>query len=151
MEADIALQKTKEATQVERLQALRVKFSTVAQIKFGSKEKGVSWSLQESKFGPLSPGDSTAFTPPNPTPAVLVRGAKYRRSSNLDKLTTQLNKQVRLAATASAFATSLQSHRRSFWFCPRNFNSHIAKSLIVSSVYTACYVPSLTLRSMQGK
>jgi hypothetical protein len=50
-----------------------------------------------------------AFNPPNSTPAVPVRGAKYRRSSNLDKLTTQLDKQVRLAARASALATSLQN------------------------------------------
>jgi hypothetical protein len=109
MEANIALQETEEATQVKRLQALWVKFSTVAQIKFGSKEKGVSWSPQESEFGPPSPGDNTVFTPSNPTPAVLVRGAKYRQSSNLDKLMTQLDKQVRLAATASALATSLQN------------------------------------------
>ncbi len=80
-----------------------------AQIKFSSKEKMISWSPQESKFGPPLPGDSTAITPPNPTPAVLVRGAKYRRFSNLDNLMTLLNKQVRLAATASAFATSLQN------------------------------------------
>ncbi len=84
-----------------------MKFSMTAQIKFSSKEKGVSWSLQESVFGPPSPGDSMAFTPPNPTPAVLVRGAKYRQSSNLDKPTTQLDKQVHLAATMSALATSL--------------------------------------------
>jgi hypothetical protein len=50
-----------------------------------------------------------AFTPPNPTPAVPVRGAKYRRSSNLDKLMTQLNEQVHLAAMASVLATSLQN------------------------------------------
>jgi hypothetical protein len=111
IEANILLQETEEATQVKRLQALRVKFSMAAQIKFGSKEKGVSWSPQESKFGPPLPGDSTAFTLPNPTPAVLVRGAKYRRSSNLVKLMTQLDKQVRLAATATTFATSLQKSR----------------------------------------
>jgi hypothetical protein len=100
MEADIALQETEEATQVERLQALRVKFSMVAQSEFGSKEKGVSWSPQESKFGPPWPGDSMAFTSPNPTPGVPVREAKYRQSSNLYKLTTQLDELVRLAATA---------------------------------------------------
>jgi hypothetical protein len=72
MEADILLQETEAATQVECLQALQVKFSTAAQIKFGSKEKGVSWSPQESEFGPPLPGDSTAITPPNPTPTVLV-------------------------------------------------------------------------------
>jgi hypothetical protein len=86
-----------------------MKFSTAAQIKSGSKEKGVSWSPQESEFGLLLPGDSTAITPPNPTPAVPVRGSKYRQYFNLDKLTTQLNKQVRLAATASLFVTSLQN------------------------------------------
>ncbi len=86
-----------------------MKFSTAAQIKFGSKEKGVSWSLQESEFGPPSPVDSTAITPPNPSPTVPERGAKYRQSSNLDILTKQLNKQVRLAATASTFATSLRN------------------------------------------
>jgi hypothetical protein len=41
-EANTALQKTDKATQVECLQALRGKFSTAAQSKFGSKEKGVS-------------------------------------------------------------------------------------------------------------
>ena len=35
-----------------------------------------------------------AITPPNLTPAVPVMGAKHRQSSNLDKLTTQLNKQT---------------------------------------------------------
>ncbi len=109
MEANIALQDTEEATQVKHLQALRVKFSTAAQSKFGSKEKGVSWPPQESKFGPPLPGESMAFTPPNPTPAVPVRGPKYRRSSNLSKLMTQLDKQVRLAAMASTLATSLQN------------------------------------------
>jgi hypothetical protein len=108
MEADIVLQETEEATRVEHLQALLVKFSTAAQSKFGSNEKGVSWSPQEFKFGPLLLGDSTAFTPPTLTPAVLVRGSKYRRSSNLDKPTTQRDKQVQLAATASKIATSLQ-------------------------------------------
>jgi hypothetical protein len=44
MKANIALQETEEATQVEHLQALQVKFSLAAQIKFGSKEKGISWS-----------------------------------------------------------------------------------------------------------
>jgi hypothetical protein len=72
MEADIALQETEEATRVERLQALQVKFSMAAQSKFSSKEKGVSWSPQESEFGPPLPGDSMAFNPPNPTNAVLV-------------------------------------------------------------------------------
>ncbi len=86
-----------------------MKFSTAAQIKFGSKEKGVSWSLQESEFGPPSPGNSTAFTPPNPTHVVPVRGAKYRGSSNLDKLMTQLDKQILLAAMASALTTSLHA------------------------------------------
>jgi hypothetical protein len=80
-----------------------------AQIEFGSKEKGVSWSPQESKFGPPSPSDSMAITPSNPTFAVPARGSKYRRASNLDKLMAQLNKQVHLAALASAFATSLQN------------------------------------------
>jgi hypothetical protein len=84
-----------------------VKFSTAAQRKFSSKEKGVSWSPQESQFGPPLPGDSAAFMHPNLTPLVPVRGAKYRRSSNLDKLTTQLGKQVRLAVMASMLATSL--------------------------------------------
>ncbi len=107
MEANIAFQETEEATRVEYLQALQVKFSMVVPIKYSSKEKGVSWSLQESKFGLPSPGDSTAFTPLNPTPTVPVRGAKYRQSSNLDKLMTQLDKQVCLVATARALATSL--------------------------------------------
>jgi hypothetical protein len=80
-----------------------------AQIEFGSKEKGVSLFPQESEFGPPLPGNSLAITPPNPTPVVLVRGAKYRRSSNLVKLMTQLSKQVRLVATGSVFATSLQN------------------------------------------
>jgi hypothetical protein len=38
-----------------------------------------------------------------------VRGAKYRRPSNLDKLRTQLDEQVPLAAKASALAISLQN------------------------------------------
>ncbi len=88
LEANSALQETEEATWVELLQALRLKFSTVAQIKFALKEKGVSWFSQESEFGPPSPGDSMTITSPNLTSAVLVMGAKYRRSSNLDKLTT---------------------------------------------------------------
>jgi hypothetical protein len=66
MEANIALQETEEATRVKCLQALRVKFFTVAQIKFGSKEKWVSWSPLEAKFGPLSPGDSTRSPLPIP-------------------------------------------------------------------------------------
>ncbi len=85
IEANIALQELEEATQVERLQALRMKFSMEPQIKFGSKEKGVSWYPQESKFGPPLPGNSMAITPPNPTPVILIRGAKYKRSSNLAK------------------------------------------------------------------
>jgi hypothetical protein len=80
-----------------------------AQIKFGSKEKGKSWSQQESEFGPPLPGDSMAFTPPNPTPVVSVRGAKYMQPSNLEKLKTQLDEQVRLAAMASALAILLRN------------------------------------------
>jgi hypothetical protein len=86
-----------------------MRFSMVALIEFCSKEKGVSWSPQESEFGPPSPGDSMAIAPPNPTPADPVRGAKYRRSSNQDKLMTQLKKQAHLAATASMFAMYLRN------------------------------------------
>ncbi len=42
MESGIALQETEDATQVKLLQALRLTFSTAAQIKFGPKEKGRS-------------------------------------------------------------------------------------------------------------
>ncbi len=78
-----------------------------AQINLGSIEKGVSWSPQKFEFSPPSPGDGMTINPPNPTPAVPARGSKYRRASNLDKLTAQLNEQVRLAATTSTFTTSL--------------------------------------------
>jgi hypothetical protein len=94
LEAIIALQETEDATQVKLLQALQLEFSMVARIKYGLKEKGVSWFSQESEFGPRSPGNSIAITPPNLTPAVLVMGAKYKPSSNPDKLGTQPNKQT---------------------------------------------------------
>ncbi len=94
LEAIIALQETEDATQVKLLQALQLEFSMVARIKYGLKEKGVSWFSQESELGPSLPGDSMAITPTNLTPAGLVMGAKYRWSSNPDKLTTQLNKQT---------------------------------------------------------
>ncbi len=58
LEANIALHETEDATQVKLMPALRLKFSMAAQIKFGLKEKGVSWFSQESEFGPPSPGDS---------------------------------------------------------------------------------------------
>jgi hypothetical protein len=80
-----------------------------AQIELGSKEKGVSQSPQESKFGPPSPGDSMAITPFNCNPAVPARGSKYRWASNLDKPTAQLNNQVCLAALAIAYSTTLQN------------------------------------------
>ncbi len=88
------MQETEDATRDELLQALWLKFSMVAQIIFGLKEKGVSWFSQESEFGPWSSGNSMAITPPNLTPAVLVMGAKYRQSSNPDELTTQPNEQM---------------------------------------------------------
>jgi hypothetical protein len=75
MEDDIVLQEAEEATRGKRLQALRVKFSTAAQIELGSKEKGVSWSPQESKLGPPSPGNSMTITPSNCTPTVPTRGS----------------------------------------------------------------------------
>jgi hypothetical protein len=102
------LQETEEATRVKPLQALQEKFAKAAQIKFGSKEKRVSWSCKESEFGPQSPDDNMAITPPNCTPTVLARGSKYRWASNLDNLMAQLNEQVCLSASASAFATSFQ-------------------------------------------
>jgi hypothetical protein len=90
------------------LQALQVKFAKVAQLEFGSKEKRVSWSPQESEFGPPSPDNNMANIPSNCIPAVLARRSKYRRTSNLDKQPVQLNKQVHLATLVSTFATSLR-------------------------------------------
>jgi hypothetical protein len=54
METNIALQVTEEATQVEHLQALRVKFPTAAQIEFGSKEKRLNETRQLDSYSSAS-------------------------------------------------------------------------------------------------
>jgi hypothetical protein len=49
MEDDIVLQAAEEPARLAQVEALRGKFAAAALLKINSKEKGVSWSAQESE------------------------------------------------------------------------------------------------------
>jgi hypothetical protein len=117
---------------VARVQALRVKFAAAAQLKSATldaataqpipvpqvaataqhksvpPEKEVTWCPQEAVFWSETSEAEMEDTPAVPSPPTAVkRGSAFRKANKLEKLTAQLQEQERLAAAASALASSM--------------------------------------------
>jgi hypothetical protein len=98
------------------MQTQKEKFVNAAKLMF-AKEKGVRWSPHEPAVAMLQPNDSkvTADTLDKlcdgTIPKAPKRGSNSRRSTALEKFTSQLNKQDKVAASSSALTASLQQHK----------------------------------------
>jgi hypothetical protein len=163
MEDKIALQAAKEAACVAHIQALRVKFAATAQLKSATldastaqpmpvpqviataqhksvpPEKEVTWCPQEavcwSKTLDAEMEDTPAVLIP---PAALKRGSAFHNANKLEKLTAQMQEQERLAAAASALASSLHDKEKVVELLPAQaLETLLAATLDVGSISAA--------------
>ncbi len=81
-----------------------------------AKDKGVCWSSHEPTVAMLQPNNSMAMADTldklcdGTIPKAPKRGPNSRRAAALEKLTSQLNEQDKVAALATALTASLQQH-----------------------------------------
>ncbi len=61
MDDNIALQEAEEGAHCHRVEALRVNFAVAAELKSGTKEKGVSWSSQKTHLDQGPTDDEMKF------------------------------------------------------------------------------------------
>jgi hypothetical protein len=107
MDEESILQERAEEARVARMQARKEKFGNAAKLMV-AKEKGVCWSSHEPMVVMLQPDNSmgTADTLDKlcdgTIPKALKRGSNSMRAAAVEKLTSQLNEQDKVAASATA-------------------------------------------------
>ena len=102
-DAIIEQQEIDDAQRVTRMKARAEKFAAAAQLKVAT-EKGVTWTVHPSAGTTDKPADN-----PMMDEDTLVTRAPSTRRANINDLTSQLNKQELIAASATAQAIYLQS------------------------------------------
>jgi hypothetical protein len=112
MDEESVLQERAEETCVARMQARKEKLVDAAKLMV-TKEKGVCWSPHEPAVATLQLDNSMAMadTLDKLCDGTIQKapkcGSNSRRAAALEKLTSQLNEQDKVAASATALATSL--------------------------------------------
>jgi hypothetical protein len=102
MDEEGVLQERAEEARIARMQARKEKFDNAAKLTV-AKEKGVRWSSDEPMVAMLQPDNSMATADTldklcdGTIPKAPKRGSNSRRAAALEKLTSQLNEQDKVA------------------------------------------------------
>jgi hypothetical protein len=115
MDEERVLQERAEEACVARMQARKEKFDNGTKL-IVAKEKGIHWSPHELAVATLQPNNSMTMADrlgelcDGNIPKAPKCGSNSRRAAALEKLTSQLNEQDKVATSATALAASLQQH-----------------------------------------